>query len=386
LQKTIATQDIVEIVREEFGKGNDFCKKITYRTQENLDSLIKSFCNSYDPRITVTVDMISTGTDIRALECLLFMRDVHSSVYFEQMKGRGTRTISDSDLIGVSFDAKHKTHFMIVDAVGVSESKKTDSQPLERKRSVPFETLLKSVSQGVHDEDTLSSLAERLSRFNKEINEKQRSEIEKTIPGITLKQVINEILDSIDPDKQLEKTKQIFKTETPTTEQLKKIADQMAFQTCRLFDDPAFRGKILEIKKENEITIDNISIDFLIYAGSDIRAKTELANLRVKRFKDFIEKNKDELTALQIIYSQPYASRQLTYDAIKELSEAIKKPPYNLTPELVWLAYEQLEQSKVKGAGPQKLSDIVSLVRFAIGSANVLEPFEDEVNRKFISG
>jgi type I restriction enzyme R subunit len=377
-------EDIVEIVREEFGKGNDFCKKITYRTQENPDSLIKSFCNSYDPRIAVTVDMISTGTDIRALECLLFMRDVHSSVYFEQMKGRGTRTISDTDLIGVSFDAKHKTHFMIVDAVGVSESKKTDSQPLERKRSVPFDKLLESVSQGVHDEDTLSSLAERLSRFNKEINEKQRSEIEKIVPGKSLKQVINEVLDAIDPDKQLEKAKKVFKTETPTTEQLRKVADEMAFQTCRLFDDPAFRGKIIEIKKENEQTVDNISIDTLIYAGPDIRAKTELATLRVKSFQDFIEKNKDELTALQIIYSQPYASRQLTYDAIKELAEAIKKPPYNLTPELVWLAYEQLERSKVKGAGPQKLlTDIVSLVRFAIGSANVLEPFEDEVNRKF---
>ena len=90
----------------------------------------------------MTVDMISTGTDIRALECLLFMRDVHSNVYFEQMKGRGTRTITDTDLIGVSSDAKHKTHFIIVDAVGVCESDKTDSRPLERKKSVPFNKLL----------------------------------------------------------------------------------------------------------------------------------------------------------------------------------------------------------------------------------------------------
>lgn len=176
-------EDIVGVVREEFGKGNDFCKKITYRTQENPDSLIKSFANSYDPRIAVTVDMISTGTDIRALECLLFMRDVHSTVYFEQMKGRGTRTITDTDLIGVSSDAQHKTHFIIVDAVGVCESDKTDSRPLERKRSVPFDKLLHSVAQGVHDEDTLSSLAGRLASFNKEIDNKQRAEIEATIPG-----------------------------------------------------------------------------------------------------------------------------------------------------------------------------------------------------------
>ena len=106
--------------------------------------------------------------------------------------------------------------------------------------------------------------------------------------------------------------------------------------------------------------------------------------MTVKSFRVFIQKNKDELMALQIIYSQPYAQRLLTYDAIRELADAIRKPPYNLTPELVWLAYEQLEKSKVKGAGPQKLlTNIVSLVRFAIGSVDILEPFSEDVNRKF---
>ena len=86
------------------------------------------------------VDMISTGTDIKPLECLLFMRTVNSRVYYEQMKGRGTRVISPTDLETVSPDAKYKTHFVIVDAVGVCERDKTDSRPLERKRHVPFNT------------------------------------------------------------------------------------------------------------------------------------------------------------------------------------------------------------------------------------------------------
>jgi type I restriction enzyme R subunit len=377
-------EDIVEIVREEFGKGNDFCKKITYRTQENTDSLIKSFCNSYNPRIAVTVDMISTGTDIRTLECLLFMRDVRSNVYFEQMKGRGTRTISDNDLIGVSSDAKHKTHYTIVDAVGVCESDKTDSRPLERKRSIPFDKLLHSVAQGIHDIDTLTSLAGRLSSFNKEIDDKQRAEIESTIPGKTLKQIINQIFDAINPDKHIERAKQFFKTETPTAEEIKKAAEEMTKQTCTLFDDPQFRNKIIEIKQRNEQIIDNISKDVLVYAGPDIQARIQLATEQVKSFQDFIKANKDELTALQIIYSEPYGKRRLTFEAIKQLAEAIEKPPYNLTPELLWLAYEQLEKAKVRGAGPQKLlTNIVSLVRFAIGSVDVLEPFSDEVNQKF---
>ncbi len=113
-------EDITEIIREEFGKGNEFCKKITYRTSgEKPEDLLSAFRNDYFPRIAVSVDMIATGTDIKPLECLLFMRMVRSQGYFEQMKGRGTRVISDTDLAKVTADAGHKTHFVIVDAVGV---------------------------------------------------------------------------------------------------------------------------------------------------------------------------------------------------------------------------------------------------------------------------
>ncbi|MCP4686829.1 MAG: restriction endonuclease subunit R, partial [Desulfobacterales bacterium] len=130
--------DIIEIVREEFAEGNDFCKKVTYKTEEDPKSILSSFRNEYNPRVAVTVDMIATGTDVKPLECLLFMRDVRSRNYFEQMIGRGTRTLIHDALKGVSPSARSaKTHFVIVDAVGVTRSIKTDSRPLERKRSVP---------------------------------------------------------------------------------------------------------------------------------------------------------------------------------------------------------------------------------------------------------
>jgi len=117
-------EDIVEIIRQEFGKGNEFCKKITYRTTgEKPEDLIASFRNSYNPRIAVTVDMISTGTDIKPLECLLFLRMIRSQGYFEQMKGRGTRVIQRADLQKVTPDAGHKSHFVIVDAVGAKEAR-----------------------------------------------------------------------------------------------------------------------------------------------------------------------------------------------------------------------------------------------------------------------
>ncbi len=377
-------EDIVHIVRDEFSKGNNFCKKITYRTTgEKPEDLIASFRNAYFPRIAVTVDMISTGTDIRPLECIIFMRDVKSRVYFEQMKGRGTRTISDTDIKAVTPDALHKTHFVIVDAIGVCENDKTDSRPLESKRSVPFDKLIMSVALGDRDEDTRTSLAGRLARLDREIDEKDRKEIEETAEGKSLKHIINGLLDTGDPDKEFERAKESFNTETPTEEKIKEASQQLAKIACAPFDNPELRNKLIGLNKRSEQIIDTVSIDTVTQAGFDEQAK-EKARTIVDTFKRFIEENKDELTALQIIYSLPYSKRHFTFEEIKQLAATIKKPPYNLTPEVLWKAYEQLEKSKIRGAGPEKLlTDIISLMRFAIGESSLLEPFSDSVNRRF---
>ncbi len=389
-------EDIVHIVREEFGKGNDFCKKITYRTTgEKPDNLIASFRNSHDPRIAVTVDMISTGTDIKPLECLIFMRDVKSRVYFEQMKGRGTRTIESDDLRGVTADAQNKTHFVIVDAVGVCENDKTDSRPLERKRNIPFDKLLLSVAMGNRDEDTLLSLAGRLARVERGLNDKDRKEIEQAIAGAdlkpapTLKQAINNLLDAVDPDKSVENAKLMFGRGalqySPTDNEIKKAGEELVKEACSPFDNPVLRNVIIDIKRRNEQIIDNVSKDKATFAGFDAQAK-ENARTIIDTFNKFIEENKDELTALQIIYSKPYGNRHLTYEEIKQLADSIKRPPYYLTTEQVWHAYEQLERSKVKGAGPQKLlSNIVSLIRFTIGKSDMLEPFPETVAHRYDS-
>ena len=376
-------EDIVRIIRDEFDKGNDFCKKITYRTEEKAENLIASFRNSYYPRIAVTVDMISTGTDIKPLECLIFMRDVKSQVYFEQMKGRGTRTITPTDLESVTPGAHHKTHFVIVDAVGVCERDKTDTRPLERKKSVSFERLVKSVALGVRNRDTLTTLAGRLARLDREIDTKDREELKQVASGKPMKQIIHELLDAVDPDKQQAKARQIFQTEKPNEEQVKKATRELAGSACRLFDDPKFRNTLIDIKKKSEQFIDELSKDTVIFAGGDSQA-LERASQVTASFQQFIEDNKDELTALQIIYSKPYGQRHLTYEQIKQLAEAIEKPPYRLTPELVWQAYEKLEKSKVEGAGPQKkLTNIISLVRFATGESQILQPFTETVNERF---
>ena len=149
--------DIIQIVREEFGEGNDFCQKITCQA-ERPETVLSAFRNDYYPRIAVTVDMIATGTDVKPIECLIFMRDVRSKNYFEQMKGRGTRTLGKDDLQKVTPSAtENKDHFVIVDAVGVTKSKKTETRTLERKPSVSMKELMMNVAMGSKDEDILTS-------------------------------------------------------------------------------------------------------------------------------------------------------------------------------------------------------------------------------------
>jgi len=376
-------EDIVNIIREEFGEGDEFCKKITYRTMgEKPEDLIASFRNSYYPRIAVTVDMISTGTDIKPLECLIFMRDVKSRVYFEQMKGRGTRVISPTDLMSVTPDAREKTQFVIIDAVGVCETDKTDSMPLERMRNVPLEKLLTGMALRKKDKNMITSLAGRLAKIDLQMNEKEKQEIER-IAGKNMNQIVNELLDAVDPDKTIETAQKMFNTNEPTKEQLNKASEELLNKASKPFDNPKLRSKIIEIKKKNEQIIDNISKDEILFAGFDDLA-AEKARKIVNDFKNFIQENKDELTALQIIYSNPYSTRFLTYDAIKELAEAIEKPPYYLTTDKIWAAYEKLEKSKVRGAGPHKLlTDIVSLLKFELGESEVLEPFAYTVDKRF---
>ena len=377
-------EDIVTVVREEFGKGNDFCKKITYRTTgEKPEDLIASFRNSYNPRIAVSVDMISTGTDIKSIECLLFMRDIRSRGYFEQMKGRGTRTISETDLKAVTPDAEHKTHFVIVDAVGVCESKKQDTGTFERKKTVTFEALVEGVAMGIRDEDTLATLAGRLARLDRELAPKDRQELEAASGGLDLPAIINGLLDATDPDKQVEAAQQQFETDAPTPEQVEQATTQLVTVACAPFDSPDFRNKIIEIKRRSEQVIDTVSQDRVILAGYDDQAK-ERAQALVGSFKEFIEEHKDKITALQILYNVPYGQRHLTYEAVRELAEAIQQPPLGLTTDLLWQAYQQLERDKVRGSGPQKLlTNIISLVRFALGQEQVLEPYPETVEHRF---
>jgi type I restriction enzyme, R subunit len=366
-------EDIVHIAREVFGKGDEFCKKITYQVRD-AESLISSFRNSYFPRIAVTVDMIATGTDIRPVEILVFLRAVKSRILFEQMLGRGTRVISQTDLRGVNPDADiHKDHFVIVDAIGIVEQEKVDTQSLERKKSVSFEKLMGLVAAGAVDEDVVSSLAGRLVRLKKDLSAQEKKEVDALAGEGGLEAVIHKMIDYLDDIGR--------DTVQPDPDPEAAVRPLAA--------NPDLRNRLIAIKKSREQVIDQ-SPDEMVSAAFD-EAATEKARATVASFRAFLEEHKDEITALQIIYSIPRSSAGtdgsrsvLTYDELKELSEALQQPPRTWTTESLWKAYAALEHDRVHGVNERRvLADLVSLVRHAILADEELVPYPERVTVRY---
>ena len=372
--------DIVRIVREVFDKGNDFCQKITYKTTgAKPEDLLTAFRNSYNPRIVVTVDMIATGTDIKPVEVVFFMRNVRSRSFFEQMKGRGVRTISATDFNAVTPDARNKDRFVIIDAVGVTETELSDSYTLDRKPTVPFDKLLDLVSMGDRDPEVLSSLAGRLARLDHHLTPKDREAIEDASQGVPLQTLVSGLVDATDPDAALDAAQHATGQDDPPESAIAEARKQLLEDAARPFAaNPDLRQRLVDIHRSHEQTIDNVSADSLIEAGfSDDQAITI-----VQSFQEYIEENRDEITALQVLYERPYRQR-LSYADIKSLAEALVSPPRSWTTERLWEAYRQLDKSKVRGSGQRTFADIVSVVRYAIGGADELAPFADGVRERF---
>jgi len=379
--------DIVQIVREEFGRGNDFCQKITYRTTgRKPEELIRDFRNDFLPRIAVTVDMIATGTDIKPLEIVFFMRDVKSRVLFEQMKGRGVRVIKADDLRVVTPDAPGKTRFVIVDAVGVTERAEfNDSPPLNREPSVPIDKLLKAVAMGSTDPDIVSTLAGRLARLDLRLDPKAKDRVREVSGGMSLQEITAGIIGALDPDAQQERARDRFGLASdaePTEQQVAAVGEEMIREAVRpLASNPELRRLIEDLRTAVEQTIDTVSVDELLEAGFDGDAK-ERAKALVESFEAFIEEHRDEIVALQILLGT-IDGRRPTHDDIRQLAEAIQAPPRQWTTEELWRAYETLDASRVRGRPERVLTNLVSLVRFAAGQDDVLTPFPDRVRERF---
>jgi len=376
-------EDIVRIVREEFGKGNEFCQKVTYKAEGKAEDIIAAFRNSYNPRIAVTVDMIATGTDVKPIEILLFMRQVQSANYFEQMIGRGTRVISATDLRAVTPDTTHKTHFVIVDAVGVVEQPKADVGTLDRKRSLSLDKLLEAIAFRAFDDEMLSSLAVRLARLEPLLTDAERDGVTEASGGQSPRGLSHALLDALDPDKAHDRAQAQAGGAEPARGQVEAARLELVQAAVAPFDNPALRKHLTSIQARTEQVIDHVTRDRLVGAGYSVE-DTERARQMVASFYAFLQEHRDEIAALQIIFNQPYARQRLTYEQVKELAARIELPPNAWTTEGLWRAYAQLERDRVRGVGATRaLSDLVSLVRHAVQLEDELIPYPDLVQRRY---
>jgi len=370
-------EEITTQVREVFGKGSDFAAKITYNAKDPK-KLLQDFRNSPTLRIAVTVDMIATGTDVKAIECVFFMRDVRSGTYFEQMKGRGARSMDDASFAALTPDAAHKERFVIIDAVGVTEHEFTACTPLERNKSLTMKQLMDYVATGTIGSDEVASLASRLSRLSREISVEENKELVE-LAGSSLTQISQQLVRIADPD-EIARVIESAASRSPQNDAKTALQDFARELVKPLMNNPQLRQRIIEIRQAHDLFIDETSRDELITAGGVVDKSK--ARSVVESWMQFIQDNRDEITAIQILYSQNKPNK-LTYKEIKELAERIKRPHPNWTIDFIWNAYRALEPTKVRKSGLHTTTDLVSLVRFTLGQMNELVPYAQIVEERY---
>ncbi|MFC6715100.1 DEAD/DEAH box helicase family protein [Branchiibius cervicis] len=372
-------EEVVTQVREVFGKGNDFAAKITYQAKDPKGHL-KAFRTSPTLRVAVTVDMIATGTDVKPLECVFFMRDVRSAQYYEQMKGRGARTIASADFRAVTpgEDATEKTRFVIIDAVGVTEHDFVEP-PLNREKSISLDQLLKKAANLTITEAETATLASRLAALEIQLKPAERAELD-GVAGQPLKAIIRGLVDAVDPDVQHSAWEL-----APAGTSIDTVIDELVESAVQpLAENPELRSRIMELRRQHDLVIDEINPDKLIeaYGVGDPNRAREV----VESWAAYLDEHRDEISAIEVMMAAKTdaARRQgVTFDQLNELAERIARPPYRWTPDIIWSAYQQLEVEHVRPNPKAQVTDLVSLLRFTLHEDNELVPYAQRVQERY---
>lgn len=357
---------IVRLVLDVFGKGDAFCKKITYKATSSAvpsKTLIGNFRNSPEWRIAVTVDMVATGTDIKPLECLIFLRDVRSELLYTQMKGRGCRTIDPNDLANVTPDAPggQKTHFVLIDAVGVEESEKLAVSPADRRQTITLKDLIDGIVSGERsDPEDYASLALRLRRLAEKARPEEIAPIEQEL-GRSLPDWAASIAQLAEPS---------APSDPPDAAETGEPLAALSSQT--LID------KLLALRGYSPVLIDILSQDTADPPEAITPRRT------IESFEQFLSENRDRLLALQILYNQSAGPGALTYEVIRELRDTLAQPPYHLAPDVVWQAYAALEKTTPATPPAKVLTNLITLVRHTVDPEHQpLAPFPELVEARY---
>ena len=362
--------NIVKIAKEVFGKENDeqFVQKITYSAGDS-NELIRRFRNDKEFRIAVTVTLVATGTDVKPLEVVMFMRDVESESLYVQMKGRGVRTIGDEQLRNVTPNAYSKDMFYLVDAVGVTESIKTVSRPgtEPQPHMVSLKELLEKITHGNVDDDYLRTLAGRLSRIYNKCNDKQRIQFAE-LALADMKDIAVNIYDTLESG-----LLPVYKDINEPNLERKALVAALAHH-------PAAREYLL-ILNAGFIEILQPGEDMLIFSGFSL----EEAGETTKAFETYVNEHKDEIEALRIIYNNQ--GEPLTYAMLKELELKLKYANSKFNSTLLWNTYAIIKPELVTKFSTKEekdaLTNLIQLVRFVYNQIPRLESLYPTANSFF---
>jgi len=380
-------EDILKVIWEEFGRGSAFAKKITYKAEGTVEENVNAFRNDPQLRIAVTVEQIGTGTDVKAVECLVFMRMVGSRVLLNQMRGRAVRTMDDDDFWqvtpGTAEKGQTKDYSVLVDAIGLTDEDVVlaETSPTTGDPTTPLKNLLRDIGMGLTDDENLKSAALRLVRLNNKLSDSERHEFAATAGGARMTEVVEELRSAASPDFQLATARERTGKNEPTDGEVAAARDQLVEHAVTQLRRPEVRRKLESLQMTVSETLIHIyGHDELVsaeFVESPLEARSVLEN-----WKAFIEEHRDEYLALKAYYAHPYRRRP-SLKEIKALAEAIARPPLHLTPEKVWSAYEALEADRVKGHGGRLDADLARLIRYTLEQDEALVPHEEVVKQRF---
>lgn len=368
-QRDKHADSIIEVAKEVFpNQSPNFIKKITC-TAGNSNELIRQFRNEKDFRIAVTVTLVATGTDVKPLEVVMFMRDVNSEPLYIQMKGRGCRTIGDEQLKNVTPNADTKDLFYLIDAVGVTEHEKVIPVPGDETNNKikHLKELLEEITHGNIPDEYIKNLAGKISRINKKSSLEQKEKFEK-LAKIEMKQLAINFYEALE------------KNTLPPFENVNQVNLERKRLVANLAEHPDAREYLMELNA-GFITILTAGEDQIIYQGFS----NEEAKETTKAFEEYIRENKDSIEALRIIYND--TKEVITYDLLKDLAvKLIERSPKFRIPTL-WNSYSILEPKNVAKLTTKEqkeaLTNLISLVRYAFKTVKELNSFVALVQKNF---
>lgn len=380
-------EDILKVIWEEFGRGSEFAKKITYKAEGTVEENINAFRNDPQLRIAVTVEQIGTGTDVKAVECLVFMRMVGSRVLLNQMRGRAVRTMNDDDFWSVTPGAAEKgqtkDYSVLVDAVGLTDEEVViaETSPTTGDPTIPLKNLLRDIGMGLTDDENLKSAALRLVRLNNKLSDSEREEFAQTAGGARMTELVADLRNAADPDFQVATARAQTGKDEPGEAQVAAARETLVENAVAQLRRAEVRQKLEQLQMTVSETLIHIGGHDELVSAAFIENPNE-ARTVLDSWREFMEEHRDEYVALKAYYAQPFRRRPSLKD-LKELADAIQRPPLHLTPEKVWSAYEALDKDKVRGHGGKLDADLVRLIRYTLEQDDELVPYEEVVKQRF---